>query len=64
MSDNLGGLILLVVGAGVLFALGTWSGHAGAYKVLGGHICGPDNYLVEDGALHCRSDAGWEEVVW
>lgn len=28
------------------------------------NICGEDNYLVEDGVLYCRSDAGWEEVIW
>ena len=26
-------------------------------------LAGEDKYEL-DGALHCRSDAGWEEVVW
>ena len=62
-NDDWVGAILIVAAIGVIMLTGSWMGRSALDSAITDNLC-PNGGKVEDAVIYCKTDGGYEEVVW
>jgi len=61
--NEYGAILVVVLVFFAIFGLGMWTGQAALADKIVNNLC-PSGGKVEGSVVYCKTDGGYEEVVW